>query len=145
MRKLQKLGEAQESEVSGDTEKKDEIDKDFTALMETSERLFELKYLDVYNDDKETIEYEVIQDELKIKREQERKSLEETGWSYKLEYTDGVSAPKDFGPFSQSQMEEWRKQGFFDDNDERIWVFKRYRDLKDESVDWIFISEIEKF
>ena len=51
VRKQQKLYDVQESDVSGDTEKKDEIDNDFTALMEISERLFELKYLDVYNDD----------------------------------------------------------------------------------------------
>ena len=120
VRKRQKTNEAFDGEAAAVTDKNTEDSKAFEALMETAERLFELKYLDVYNDDKETIEFEANQDELKIKREADKKALDESGWMYKIEYSDGVTAPKLFGPFSSEQMEEWRKQNYFEDNDERI-------------------------
>lgn len=79
MRKKQKLEEDKDRDIerTGDDESKD---SKFNELMETANRLFELKYVDVYEDPKETIEYEVNQDEIKKQREETQKKLKENGW-----------------------------------------------------------------
>ena len=97
VRKRQKTDEETEVNV---TDNADSKEKEFNEIMEITNRLFELKYLDVYQDDKEAIEFEISQSEIAKKREIEREQMLQNGWVYKIEYLDGVTQPKQFGPFS---------------------------------------------
>jgi len=58
-------------ELEADNSEQKEKDKKFDELMEIVTKLFDLKYLDVYQDDKEAIKFEITQDELLLKREKE--------------------------------------------------------------------------
>ena len=94
--------------------------KIFQHLMKIIQRLQILKYSDVYIDTKETIQFELHQIELRKKKFQEQKELQQNGWHYKIEFLDGVEEPKHFGPFKLEQMEEWRQGGFFKESESKI-------------------------
>lgn len=79
IRKRQKVDEA-DSTPKDENMDQSENDRKFDELMEIVNKLFDLKYLDVYRDDKESIEYEIKQDELKIQREEEQRQMKASGW-----------------------------------------------------------------
>lgn len=130
-------------------------DEHFDKLMTIVTQLFDMKYIDVYIDSKENIEFEIEQDEIKIQREQSkaeqeaREKLESLNnplnWWYKLEYSTAPENNQTYGPFTPEQMEQWKSQDFFKENDEYIVAFKQNKCINDENVEWKFIDEIDKF
>jgi hypothetical protein len=79
VRKRQKVDE-DDSASKDEVKDQPENDRKFDEIMEIVNKLFILKYLDVYKDDKESIEYEINQDDLKIQRDQEQILMKENGW-----------------------------------------------------------------
>jgi hypothetical protein len=141
VRKRQKVNEEDNEQHHPDSVNEEQ----FNQLMEIANKLFELKYLDVYQDDKEAIEFEINQNKIIKQREDKRKEMNKNGWVYKIEVLDGSSDPQQFGPFSSDKLEEWKKQGFFKENENQVVAFKRFSDINKEDVEWKFIDEISKF
>ncbi|CAI2373788.1 unnamed protein product [Moneuplotes crassus] len=144
VRKRKKVNEEEEVAVTEETDNS-ENQKKFHHIMKIAQRLLTLKYSDVYVDDKESIQFDIKQSELKIKRVLEQKDLQISGWFYQLSTPDSSSEAKTFGPFKPAQMEAWRNQGYFKETSDKICSFKLGKDLKDDKIEWKFISEITKF
>ena len=153
-KKRQKTGENQETQVEQPATSQADQQK-FDELIDIATQLLKMKYNDVYIDVKENIEFEIEQDEIRIRREKAKIELEKrqkeemnrnhNNWWYKIEYTADPDKTETHGPFTPVQMNQWKKQDFFKETDDYIIAFKLNKHIKDESIDWKFIDEIENF
>ena len=80
VRKKQKVEEGDSFNANTDGNENNVNERQFNDLMEVVNNLFQLKYLDVYEDDREAIEFEINQDEILKQRERDKKLMEENGW-----------------------------------------------------------------